>query len=246
VRLVRFLLLSFFIAGLGIAQDPAFTVASIRPHGNSSDPDGFDFQGNRFIAKNLDLETLIRLAYKVDPFGLAGVEKWMKTERFDIAAEEEGVKTPPTNQVFLQMLKRLLADRFQLRTEERLEERPIYSIRVAQGGPKLKASGEQTKARYYGKAGHIEATHVSPGTALVPILKRVFQRPVQDDTGLTGVYDFTLDFDPEGRVVGADLEVTDYPALFVAIKEQLGLEVVSTKGPVPILVITRASRPAEN
>jgi uncharacterized protein (TIGR03435 family) len=94
-------------------------------------------------------------------------------------------------------------------------------------------------------------------------------RPVVDETGLKGKYDFTLDFTPEpGRGMpggmpmpmpppgggsgggmggpGADSQEGG-PTLITAIQEQLGLKLESKKGPVEILVVDHAEKvPTEN
>ena len=56
-----------------------------------------------------------------------------------------------------------------------------------------------------------------------------------DKTGLTGNYDFTLEFDHNNR-----------DAIYAAVQEQLGLQLVPAKAPVEIIVIDHAERPSEN
>jgi len=63
---------------------------------------------------------------------------------------------------------------------------------------------------------------------------------VFDDTGLTGEYDFTLDW---VRDVSAD---APGPSLFTALPEQIGLRLVSVEKPVPVVVIDRFERPSDN
>jgi uncharacterized protein (TIGR03435 family) len=83
-------------------------------------------------------------------------------------------------------------------------------------------------------------------------------RPVIDKTGLTGLYDFTLKFAPEGvraagpmgptltqRTAQAPAPPVDpaAPSLSVALQEQLGLKLESARGPVEVVVIDRLERP---
>jgi uncharacterized protein (TIGR03435 family) len=65
-------------------------------------------------------------------------------------------------------------------------------------------------------------------------------RIVIDKTGLSGAYDFELDWSPN--------EEADAPAppLVTALREQLGLRLETQKGPVEVLVIERLERPSEN
>lgn len=78
---------------------------------------------------------------------------------------------------------------------------------------------------------------------LVPGIDRV----VVDRTGLKGTYDVDLTWNFEGTAdhLGVPLPQPnrDAPTLFVALQEQLGLKLESTKGPVDVLVIDHAERP---
>ena len=84
---------------------------------------------------------------------------------------------------------------------------------------------------------------------LVSLLASQLQQPVVDKTGLTGRYDFTLRWAAEqlSLVPGtptADAEKS--PSLFTALREQLGLRLTSTRGPLEVLVIDHAEKPSEN
>ena len=82
-------------------------------------------------------------------------------------------------------------------------------------------------------------------------------RPVIDKTGLTGLYDFTLKFAPEGRnagplgqtlaLLGAPNQAPpadpNVPSLSAALQEQLGLKLESAHGPVEVVVIDRLEKP---
>jgi uncharacterized protein (TIGR03435 family) len=74
-------------------------------------------------------------------------------------------------------------------------------------------------------------------------------RPVVDRTGLTGRYDFDLQFSPDESLFGGVLKAPDVPTkpdLFAAVQQQLGLKLEATRGPVDTLVIDRVERPSEN
>jgi uncharacterized protein (TIGR03435 family) len=72
---------------------------------------------------------------------------------------------------------------------------------------------------------------------LASLLSTLMGRKVLDQTGLTGVYDFTLEFAP--------LEVIDspLPSLVTVLREQLGLNLQATNGPVEVVVIDHAEKP---
>jgi len=93
-------------------------------------------------------------------------------------------------------------------------------------------------------------------TGLTQFLTQVTGRMVHDKTGLTGLYDFELRFDPQvlmamlpqlglniPSAATANLPPSDSPALLTALQEQLGLKLDSQKGPVEVLVIDSVEMP---
>jgi uncharacterized protein (TIGR03435 family) len=94
-------------------------------------------------------------------------------------------------------------------------------------------------------------------TALTRLLTQVTGRMVHDKTGLTGLYDFELRFDPQvlmamlpqlginipSAAATANLPASDSPALLTALQEQLGLKLDAQRGPVEVLVIDSAEMP---
>jgi uncharacterized protein (TIGR03435 family) len=77
-----------------------------------------------------------------------------------------------------------------------------------------------------------------------------FGRPIIDKTGLTGRFDFTLEWARERRTpADSDSSVASDPigpTPLEALRDQLGLKLESTKASIPILVIDRVDRPSEN
>jgi uncharacterized protein (TIGR03435 family) len=89
---------------------------------------------------------------------------------------------------------------------------------------------------------------------LLQLLTQATGKTVQDKTGLTGLYDFELSFDPEVLLRAAsqlglnlpgpvNLPQSDSPSLLTALREQLGLKLDSARGPVDVLVIDSADMP---
>src|SRR5581483_4357453 len=79
----------------------------------------------------------------------------------------------------------------------------------------------------------------------------MLDRPVIDETGLPGFYDFNFEWTPEApKMPGADGSDTgpgaEGPSLFTALREQLGLRLDAKKGPVQIMVIDHIDKPTEN
>jgi uncharacterized protein (TIGR03435 family) len=82
-----------------------------------------------------------------------------------------------------------------------------------------------------------------PLTSLPWILNSEVGRPVVDKTGLTGKYDFTLDYVPVAKAATDD---SGGPSIFTALQEQLGLKLEPAKAPMDVLVIDAVERPAAN
>ena len=75
-------------------------------------------------------------------------------------------------------------------------------------------------------------------------------RPLMDRTGLTGMFDFTLDWTPDTGPAPADSPAATSdppgPSVIQALRDQLGLKLEPSRGPRPILIIDRVERPSEN
>jgi uncharacterized protein (TIGR03435 family) len=82
----------------------------------------------------------------------------------------------------------------------------------------------------------------------------VLDRPVVDQTGLEGKWDFNLKWTPdESQFAGMGIKVPPPsdaadapPPLFTAIQEQIGLKLESGKAPVPVLVLDHLEKPSPN
>ena len=70
------------------------------------------------------------------------------------------------------------------------------------------------------------------------------QRPVLDRTGLSGNFDFELQWAPGLQADSASADSS--PSIFAAVQEQLGLKLESTKGPVDMVIVDHIERPTED
>ena len=155
------------------------------------------------------------------------------------------------------MLQTLLADRFQLRMHRESREMPVYNLLVGSGGPKIRPSNSTDPRKMEGEGSfgsqvRIRYTNFSIADFIAEIMSQ-FDRPLLDKTGLTGGFDFTLEYraQPPGMTstTAEALGVPDpEPGLPIAasIRGQLGLRVVAARGPVEILVIDHAEKPSDN
>jgi uncharacterized protein (TIGR03435 family) len=150
------------------------------------------------------------------------------------------------------MLQALLAERFKLTLHGRTEQLPVYSLIVAKGGPKLHEVQQQpAMGLKMGFDGGVMtygmATNMPRLAALLPMF---LDRPVLDRTNLTGVYEFALrvEIDAEPRLPEPGQVLMGFgmtPSIFAAV-EELGLKLVSEKGPVEIMVVDHIEGPTEN
>jgi uncharacterized protein (TIGR03435 family) len=140
------------------------------------------------------------------------------------------------------MLQSLLADRFKLRLHYETREQPIYELVVAKGGLKLKPlPPDQRPGGGRFVRGEIALNGRSVAT-LAHFLTQFAGRSVVDKTSLAGNYDIDLKWTPDDQQGTPDAG----PTLFTALQEQLGLKLISAKGPVQVLVVDHAERPSEN
>lgn len=147
------------------------------------------------------------------------------------------------------MLQALLADRFKLQVAHDAKVVPVYDLEILKNAPKLQTSNPQISVgpSFIVRRGELVSTQHSIAS-LVGFLAGQLRRPVRDQTGLKGKYDFTLKWDPSENSAGPLQNSMDSPApsIFTAIQEQLGLRLVSTKGPVDFVIIDHIERPSEN
>jgi uncharacterized protein (TIGR03435 family) len=69
-------------------------------------------------------------------------------------------------------------------------------------------------------------------------------RPVTDETGLDGSFDWELRWTADAPA--GDTPSADAISIFTAIQEQLGLKLVASRGPVDVFVIDSVTRPTGN
>ncbi|MBI4907570.1 MAG: TIGR03435 family protein [Acidobacteria bacterium] len=201
-------------------------------------------------------------AYRIDAAQLSGGPSWVRSERYAIVAKPEKFEAPDDPSARLsqrerdeqtrERMKALLADRFRMAVRTETKEAEVYVLSVARGGHKLRPDPEGRGGVRRG-AGVIEGFG-APVSFLPVSLTMELGRPVLDETAIDGRFKFKLEFRPEGvdvrrALAAAGEAVADddpRPSIFTAIKNQLGLELQSRKGPVRSVVIERIERPTEN
>jgi bla regulator protein blaR1 len=227
----------------------------------------------RFSA-SLPLMVYINFAYKLTPpeqpapeqpgSAVAHIPAWVRGDDF-FAIEATAAGRPTKDQMRL-MMQSLLVERFKLLAHFETREVPIFALTLlkpGKTGPKLLAHATGPACR--GDAGTFPQGCGTPETRQTDGLRLVaardlpmsslanaiyltgrmageIDRPVIDRTGLDGTFDFVIKFKP-GEPFNSDSTVTPF---LDALREQLGLKLVASKGPVRKLVIDRVERPSEN
>ncbi len=207
---------------------------------------------------------------------LAHLPKWLGTDRFDIEARAEGNPSKDQMRLMMQSLladRFKLAVHFETQDVPVLA---LTLVKPGKTGPKLLPHAEgppcdkpstevfpqvcdiyamtpkpdrsvvagSRNATIAGLAANLPgqvlaASGLFPGT--VPSGEGRLDHPLVDQTGLTGKFDFTLQWTPESNA-------TDSPGstFLEALRDQLGLKLTSTKGPIQTLVVDHVENPSEN
>jgi len=236
--------------------NPAFEVATIKPSGPEERGPRFEFQRRRFSVIHTSLNDLIRFSYGLQQRQIAGAPDWVTAENYDISAEPDGEGEPSIKQ-WQSMVKKLMADRFQLKLHYEKRELTVYVLTVARTGAKMIRSQSDPASPPglgFGPPGNFGATNATMADFAEALGQGALDRPVVDQTGLAGRFDFRLTWTPDeahfGAVGGSKPSPTESadapPDLFTAIQEGLGLKLLSTKAPVDVIVIDHAEKPSAN
>ncbi len=235
--------------------EPEFEVDTVKP----SDPAkccsrGWGMNGRRFVTVNMNLKYLIQWAWNLQAKQVVGGPPWMDDTRFDIAGEIDGDGAPNQRQWKIAVQK-LLIDRFQLRLHHEKREMSAFALLIAKSGPKLTPGDGNVKAHQgmgfvggVGETMHGDGENVSIGDFIGELQRILMDRPIVDETGLTGVYNIQIAFTREdpGALGTTELPDTAAPNLLDALQQQLGLKLEATKAPVDVIVIDQAEKPGEN
>jgi uncharacterized protein (TIGR03435 family) len=143
------------------------------------------------------------------------------------------------------MMQSLLAERFHLALHREKRELAYYALVVAKGGPKMPEANDAPAGVPAGVQGQLRiVSNRMPMSAVVTLLSRYMRAFVVDQTGLAGDFAVKILWTPDDRPVPEDQRGA---SVFQALEEQLGLKLVSRKGPMEVLVVDRADQnPTEN
>jgi bla regulator protein blaR1 len=235
--------------GQTAAARPEFEVATVKLSVTGDNVMGFDMlPSGLFRATNTPMSTLFRFAYDVSDQTTAGAPDWFNNDRYDVAGKAQPGTPYP---VLRALLQSLLAEQIKLvvHTEPRMMS--AYALLVPKSLTKLQSADgtEKTGCIPVGAQGpdaggrHLQCTNTTMpelAHALPGIAPAYVDKPVIDQTGLTGAYNFRLDWVGAGQIDSAG-GLTLFGAL-----EKLGLKLESKKLAVPVVVVDHVEKPAPN
>jgi uncharacterized protein (TIGR03435 family) len=219
--------------------------------------------GGLFQVQGLSLAELIQAAYSDGRpfyrFQLTGGPDWLDSARFDITASSTVRNATPAQTMAI--VKAILNERFKLVVRQQTTDAPIYILTLANKDGSLGPRMRKSSLTCPGPGCDFK---INPGTLTargLTVDRLAFSmagfsglgRLIADRTGLTGGYDMDMEWTPTTPVrLGGNLDPqasappSDRPEISTALREQLGLKLESSRGPVPMLVIERVEKPSEN
>jgi uncharacterized protein (TIGR03435 family) len=224
----------------------------------SSDPGQITWEYARLI-------DMLMTAYDAKSYQVRG-PVWISTERYNVIAK---VPEGSTREQVNAMWQNLLAERFGVVLHHESKEFQVEELVIAKGGCKLKdttvddpnAEGppKLDKNRALNGPGFVTmitmgsngptahtVAKAQPLSKLTVLLGNQLNRPVLDKTGLTGKYDFSIEFAPNlppGQLPPpTDNAGEPGPTLADALERQLGLRLVASRAMLDIVVIDKAEK----
>ena len=236
--------------------------------------------GDSISMGNYTVDDMVRWAYHLGSrWGEAehqDVPKWYETDRYDIqakvAAEDVAAWHKLNEEARRLVFRKVLAERFKFVCHFAEVEQPVYNLVIAKGGLKMtEAKPDEISPYHFHQPGDPNTAYSGPGMSMrdtkngpLTVFQRMdmasfsksnifaatLDRPVIDKTGLTGVYNFELDFSymsitatPSQDGVAAE---PSSPDIFTALQKQLGLKLEPGRGVVHQLIVDHVERPSED
>jgi uncharacterized protein (TIGR03435 family) len=249
------MLAACLVSGQTTETQPSFEVVSIKTSSPQGGPMGIGFYtypGGRILATSLTLRQLTYYAYGLERemYRILGGPRWVDDDRFDVEAKPaassalskwapESFKSPP-NAEMRKMTQTLLAERFQLQVHTETRKESVYALVVSKGGSKLKEPASTTVQPFVSYLSHGLRGRNATVAQLIERLADSLKRPVLNETGIRGNFDFLIDYSAEEAALGIA------EPLMRALLEQTGLKLETRPGTVDVLVIDHAEKPSGN
>lgn len=203
-------------------DSPAYDIVSVKPSLPGVSPGGVDPlpSGLGYEAEATTVKSMISVMYRIPLRQIVGGPDWLDEEKFDVAAIADKAYT--TDQLHM-MFQRMLADRFHLKVHTETKPGRIYALVIAKSGSRLTPSlsvQEHNIPITNGGNNQFVGSHVRMNFFCWWLGLRLQndERPVVDQTGLTGAYDFTLSFRPQLPLTQPPMRMTiDHQSLMLYV-----------------------------
>jgi uncharacterized protein (TIGR03435 family) len=263
------------LVAMGQSTAPSFEVASVKANeSNDQRAPSMILPGGRFTATNNTVRALILNAYGIfaTPYLLEGGPSWIDSARYDIDAKAAADAIPAGARGTVLwdktrlMLRTLLADRFKLSVRRETKEMSAYQMVVLKTGARLQKSDQDCSSSAtacHGFSGNPrQFTGIGVDMSDVALmLSSYLDRPVVDRTGIEGLFDVKLQWNPFAARPqpvddapsrggpsreGPRPDLASLPNVFDAVEQQIGMRLESRKLPVEVYVIEHVERAREN
>ncbi len=223
------------------SPEPRFEVASVKPNLSGTPGLGPSVRLGQVAIRGESIQNIIWTAFGGIRSDFLGLPRWATTETFDINARGNATSVEETTA----MLRTLLRDRFSLRMHREEQVGGAYtltSVTPGRLGPQLRPSSSDCSPKPWCTGRLTRGNLVGTGRwdfLLERIKVAAGGRPLVDQTGLSGYFNFELKWSP-GLPTTPDGEVD----IFQALREQFGLKLASSQAPKSVWVIDQIERPS--
>jgi uncharacterized protein (TIGR03435 family) len=198
--------------------------------------------GGSFVQRGLAVQQAIQWAYHIAGQQVTGAPDWVGQRFFDIdGRSDRRVMVRSVGRWFAAFLT--VGSSLLFIWEQR--EMPVLALTVAKGGLRMQAS-RGNGARINGRTASVQGNTATDGAEIEQLVgslssaatREGYSMPILDQTGLSGKFDFDLNY----KVVAQDHR----PDVFIALQEQLGLKLEPRREKLPVMVIDRIELPEPN
>ena len=240
---------------MALDADPTYEVVTIKPSDPNDGNRGFQTRGRHVRAANETVNDMISFAWGIHVKQIVGGPAWFSTDHYFVDGVPDAPGRPNLTQ-FRSMIRKVLADRFGLKAHNEQRELSVYALTVAKGGSKLtKSLGNPNGPPNdnFSTSAYMKETNTTMGE-YAKAMQYVLDRPVVDQTGLEGRWDFMLKWTPDetqftaigARIPAPSNDPNAAPGLFTAIQEQIGLKLEAVKAMADVIMIDHVERPSAN
>jgi uncharacterized protein (TIGR03435 family) len=240
----------------------AFDVVSIRKARETDMSTIYnDPQTSLFSAGALTIWGLIVTAYDMKIMTrIEGLPKWAKNDyKYDIQAKSDEATDKVLSKLSRSdalaekrhMLQLMLAERFHLRVHPETRLGMTYELNATPKTASLMTPFKGDQYKFMNDcSGNVSQKGIEiesrgcPFSSFVHYLTQRLQTDIADHTGMAGGYAFHLTYSTGLEMPPPGVEL--FPDIRVALREQLGLELKPTKGPVTYLIVDHVEPPTPN